>query len=86
MNSEAIPASREPFGWEELEDRIGDYLYRKGVSAPEAGRMAHAVIRMCAEAADSIDRDQLTHSAMDEAQTLLQTWQAGRREQLLPQP
>ena len=86
MDSKAISASREPFGWEELEDRIGDYLYREGVPAPEAGRMTHAVIRMCAEAADSIERDQLGHSAMDEARTLLETWQAARREQLLGQP
>ena len=83
MGNHAISTGDAPFSWQELEERIGDYLRDEGIPSSEAGRLSHAVIRRCADAADSIDRDRLRDSAMDEAQTLLATWQAARRENLL---
>ena len=83
MGNHAISTGDAAFSWQELEERIGDYLRDEGIPSSEAGRLSHAVIRRCADAADSIDRDRLRDSAMDEAQTLLATWQAARRENLL---
>ena len=39
-----------------VEQRIADYLRGEGVPAAEAGRLSHAVIRMCADEADSVAR------------------------------
>lgn len=83
MVTVAICTGDAPFGWQELERRIGEHLHTEGVPSAEAGRLSHAVIRMCADAADSIDRHQITENALAEARTLLETWQATRREQLL---
>ena len=83
MGNHAISTGNASFGWQELEERIGDYLRDEGIPSTEAGRLSHAVIRRCADAANSIDRHQLRDSAMDEARTLLATWQAARREHLL---
>jgi hypothetical protein len=78
----SMAARDHRFGWQQLETRIGDYLEREGAPSSVAARLSHAAIRIHAESADSIDHGQLSDRIMDEAQTLLETWQAGRREQV----
>ena len=78
----SMAARDHRFGWQQLEIRIGDYLEREGVPSGEAARLSRAAICIHAESADSIDDGQLHELVMDEAQTLLETWQAVRREQV----
>jgi hypothetical protein len=81
--SHALPTTDATFRWQDLATRIGDYLCREGVPAAQAAELSRQVIRMCADAADSLDRRRLGDEAMDEARTLLETWQVNRREQML---
>jgi hypothetical protein len=81
--TDAAATTDETFRWRDLAERIGDYLCREGVPAAQAAQLSQAVIRMCADAADSMHRAQVGAEAMDEARTLLETWQVNRREQML---
>jgi hypothetical protein len=81
--TDAAATTDETFRWRDLAERIGDYLRREGVPSAQAAQLSQAVIRMCADAADSIQRGQVGAEAMDEARTLLETWQVNRREQML---
>ncbi len=83
MAPHPAPADDEPLSWQELAERIGAYLQSEGVPTAQARHLSQAVIRMCADAADSLERHRLHDDAMDEARTLLETWQASRREQIL---
>ena len=83
MARAAVPTTDAPFRWEDLAGRIGEFLRREGVPEAQATALSRQVIRMCADAADSLDRARLSDEAMDEARTLLETWQVNRREQML---
>jgi hypothetical protein len=79
----AASTTDKTFRWQDLAEQIGNYLHREGVPAAQAAQLSREVIRMCADAADSLSRDELRDDAMDEARTLLETWQVNRREQML---
>lgn len=83
MSRSSSTAADRPFKWEELAERVADYLRTEGVPAGQVERLSHSVVRLCADAADSMTLDDLHSNAMDEARTLLETWHATRREHLL---
>ena len=82
MARQAQPTTDATFRWQDLAARIGDYLCREGVPEAQARDLSRQVIRICADAADSLDRTRIRDEAMDEARTLLETWQVNRREQM----
>lgn len=83
MSSNSSAAVSRPFKWEELAEKVANYLRAEGVPAGQVERLSHSVVGLCADAADSMAHDDLHNSAMDEARTLLETWHATRREHLL---
>jgi hypothetical protein len=83
MRSDSSLRDDAPFAWQSLEQRVQDHLLAEGIPAAQASRLSHKIIVICANDADSIDRDGLDERAFDEARTLVETWQASRREQAL---
>jgi hypothetical protein len=81
MPSLAESPADAAFAWEMVEQRVAEYLRGEGVPAAVARRLSHAVIRMCADEADSVARGSRQDRALEEARTLLETWQANRCEQ-----
>jgi hypothetical protein len=82
MGSDRSTTAGQPLRWAALAARIGDFLRAGGVPAAQVERLSHAVVRPCADAADSMAPDDLRRTAMDEARTLLATWHATLREHL----
>ncbi|MFL5334122.1 MAG: hypothetical protein ACJ8H8_13290 [Geminicoccaceae bacterium] len=83
MRAVTSPHDQAPFAWQSLQRRVHDHLMGEGIPHAEAARLSREIIVICANDADSIDREDLHERAFDEARTLLHTWQATRREQLL---
>jgi hypothetical protein len=83
MSTPRTASGATPYGWRELEEQVRAFLDEEGLPAGEASRISRAVIRICAEAAESLDRDRLRHAAWEETRALLENWQAARRELLL---
>ena len=55
----------------------------EGMTDTAATRLSREIIAICAADADRLDPEDMNERAFDEARTVLQTWQASRREQLL---
>ena len=55
----------------------------EGMTDTAATRLSREIIAICAADADRLDPEGMDERAFDEARTVLQTWQATRREQLL---
>ena len=77
--SRAIPAAHhQPFVWRYLEERVRAYLAEGGIPGEEAHRVSREIILGCAQAADSIPREEIGPHAFDEAQIRLDSWLARR--------
>ena len=83
MRSASSPHAAPSFAWQSLERRIQDHLLEEGMTDAGAERLSREIIAICAADADTLDPESMSERASDEARTLLQTWQAMRREQLL---
>lgn len=83
MRSARSPHAAPSFAWRSLEQRIHDHLVDEGMSNAGAARLSREIIAICAADAETLDPERMDERALDEACTLLQTWQAMRREQLL---
>ena len=83
MRSARSPHAAPSFAWRSLEQRIHDHLMDEGMSKTGAARLSREIIAICAADAETLDPERMDERALDEACTLLQTWQAMRREQLL---
>jgi hypothetical protein len=69
--------------WRRLKQRVQRYLEREGVPVMQAERFSHEIIVMCAQEAEAASVDAMGERALDEAQTILEGWQASRRAALL---
>ena len=83
MRTASLPHAAPSFAWQSLEQRIQGHLLEEGMTSAGAERLSREIIAICAADADSLDPEGMDERAFDEARTLLQTWQATRREQLL---
>jgi LDH2 family malate/lactate/ureidoglycolate dehydrogenase len=77
------PAGASGFGWSSLKRRVAAYLEGEGVPTDQADRFSQEIIALCADEADSIGADRIEQRVQNEAQTLLEGWQAARRASLL---
>lgn len=83
MRAISSPHDENPLPWQSLRGRVHAHLVDEGMSAAQADRISREIIAICAANADSLDPETMNERAFDEARTLLQTWEATRREQLL---
>jgi hypothetical protein len=72
-----------PVRWHRLRQRVQRYLEREGVPVLQAERFSHEIIVLCAQEAEAASVDGMGERALDEAQTILEGWQASRRAALL---
>jgi hypothetical protein len=72
-----------PIRWRRLRQHVQRYLEREGVPVLQAERFSHEIIVLCAQEAEAASVDGMGERALDEAQTILEGWQASRRAALL---
>ena len=78
MNRATPTAHHQPFVWRYLEERVRAYLAQGGIPGEDARGVSQEIVIACAQAADSISREDIGHHAFDEAQIRLDSWQARR--------
>jgi hypothetical protein len=69
--------------WRSLKEHVQHYLEREGIPLAQAERYSHEIVVLCAHDLEAADGADLNARALDEAETMLESWHAARRESLL---